>query len=108
MRRPRLFDRDACVCGRLSARGGDAGTETAPPWFEEIAARAGIDFVHRSGHDSRHYLPEIMGGGAALFDMDNDGLLDLYLVQSGNLFEPIGGRRATACIAIAATARSRT
>ena len=28
----------------------------SPPWFEEIAARAGIDFVHHSGHDRRHFL----------------------------------------------------
>jgi len=68
-----------------------AGTGSAPVWFEEIASRAGIDFVHRSGHETKHYLPEIMGGGAALFDMDNDGFLDIYLVQSGSLLNPSEG-----------------
>ena len=33
-----------------------------------------------------------MGGGAALFDMDNDGYLDLYLVQSGSLTRRSGRR----------------
>src|SRR5262249_18581705 len=66
-------------------------TAALHPWFEGVAARAGIDFVHRSGHQTKHYLPEIMGGGAALFDMDNDGWLDLYLVQSGSLLEPQSG-----------------
>jgi len=61
---------------------------TADTWFEEVAGRSGLDFVHRSGHRDRFLLPEIMGAGAALFDMDNDGDLDVYLVQSGSLLTP--------------------
>jgi hypothetical protein len=53
-----------------------------------VAASRGITFTHRSGHDTRYLLPEIMGGGAALFDMDGDGDLDAYLVQSGSVTDP--------------------
>jgi hypothetical protein len=49
-----------------------------------------VDFVHRSGHQDRYLLPEIMGGGAALFDMDADGDLDLLLVQSGSMSAAAG------------------
>jgi enediyne biosynthesis protein E4 len=78
-----------------------ASPESAPPthartetgrgntaWFEEVAAARGLAFTHRSGHTDRYLLPEIMGGGAALFDMDNDGDLDAYLVQSGSVSDP--------------------
>jgi hypothetical protein len=72
-------------CSRAPATPPTDASAAAPPWFEDVAERAGIRFVHQSGHRDTFYLPEIMGGGAALFDMDNDGFLDLYLVQSGRL-----------------------
>ncbi|MEP7117404.1 MAG: CRTAC1 family protein [Acidobacteriota bacterium] len=53
-----------------------------------------MNFVHRSGHLGTTYrLPEIMGGGAALFDLDGDGDLDALLVQSGSLDGPDTGPR---------------
>lgn len=48
--------------------------------------RRGIDFRHRSGFAGRHLMPEIMGGGVALADVDGDHDLDVYLVQSGSLY----------------------
>ena len=55
------------------------------PWFSEEAARRGLDFEHRSGYADRPLLPEILAGGAALVDVDGDGDLDAYLVQSGRI-----------------------
>lgn len=63
-----------------------ASCGTAPDedvWFVEEAAQRGIAFTHMSGFRDRPYLPEIMGGGVALVDVDNDGDLDIYFVQSG-------------------------
>lgn len=65
-------------------------TTTGPIWFEEVAGSRGVSFVHQSGHEARYLLPEIMGGGAALFDMDGDGDLDVLLVQSGRVSAPAG------------------
>ena len=55
----------------------------APPLrFANVAAEAGIDFVHHNGAYGERLLPETMGGGLAFFDYDNDGDADLLLVNS--------------------------
>ena len=93
--------RRALVLAMLAAAlggcaGDDSGGRSSPPaapadpnaWLQDVAKASGLDFTHVSGHRERPYFPEIMGGGGALFDMDGDGDLDAYLVQSGSLYEP--------------------
>ncbi|MHB8522931.1 MAG: CRTAC1 family protein [Limisphaerales bacterium] len=55
------------------------------PWFEEVAAKARVDFHHTSGHTHRFYMPEMETGGVGLLDYDGDGLLDILCVQGGSL-----------------------
>lgn len=69
------------ICAALLA--SCIGEEQDGVWFVDETAARGIDFVHRSGHQERTMMPEIIGGGAALVDVDDDGDLDAYLVQSG-------------------------
>ena len=56
-----------------------------PPIFRDVAAQTGLNFHHFNGVTGHHYMPEIMGAGVALFDYDNDGDLDIYLVQGTRL-----------------------
>ena len=56
----------------------------APPLFEEVPASvSGISWVHENAMSPEHYLPEALGPGVAFLDYDNDGWMDIYLVNSG-------------------------
>lgn len=73
------------VFSALSFTGADSGI---PGNFVDITQAAGVHFLHKASPTSKKYLPETMGAGVALFDYDNDGLLDLYLVNGASISDP--------------------
>src|SRR5262245_40314849 len=54
-----------------------------PPWFADVTESWALDFVHDAGPVGSYFMPQALGSGAALFDCDGDGLLDIYLVNNG-------------------------
>src|SRR5579859_4548817 len=72
----------APVASTSHAVSSDSGAEEAP-WFIDITEKVGLHFVHDAGPLGNYFMPESLGSGAALFDFDNDGRLDIYLLQNG-------------------------
>src|SRR5215831_14474583 len=73
-----------------------ASAAIVPPWrarahaapgapiFEAIApSSSGISWVHENAMSPNRYLPETMGPGVAFVDYDNDGWMDIFMVNSG-------------------------
>ena len=76
-------------CGSAQEQSGAKATPAAVPGkFVDITQRVGITFQYQASHTSRKYLPETMGAGVALFDYDNDGRLDIFLVNGAPLSDP--------------------
>src|SRR2546425_9354710 len=65
-----------------------AWQQTTPIIFSDAAAQAGINFKHENGASPQKYLPETMGAGALIFDYDNDGWPDIFLVNGGSFVDP--------------------
>jgi enediyne biosynthesis protein E4 len=61
-----------------------ANSSASPPAFEEIPSSvSGIHWTHVNGRSPMAHLPETVGAGCAFLDYDNDGWMDIYLVNSG-------------------------
>jgi enediyne biosynthesis protein E4 len=76
----------------LAAVSRPLGALPAPEYpFEEVASSSsGITWKHMAGKSAEKYLPETTGAGCAFLDYDNDGWMDIYLVNSGkcDFFNP--------------------
>src|ERR1041384_5276527 len=62
--------------------GAAATLPMAAVHFTDVTQQAGIRFVHNSGRAGKKFLPETLGSGAAFFDADGDGWLDILLINS--------------------------
>lgn len=70
------------------AQTAPAASDLVPGHFVEITDKVGVHFEHQALHTTRKYLLETMGSGVALFDCDNDGRLDIFLVNGAPYTDP--------------------
>jgi enediyne biosynthesis protein E4 len=79
----------------LTAAVAVASLRAAPPpspiTFADVTGAAGITFVHNTGRSGQKYLPETMGTGGAFVDLNNDGRIDIVLIN-GRDWKP-GGKK---------------
>ncbi len=64
--------------------------------FQDISEKAGLTtWTHHMGNPAKDYIIETKGSGVCLFDYDNDGWLDIYLVN-GSTLEALAGKATPA------------
>ncbi len=74
--------------------------KSGPVVFQDIAARAGLNsFHHTVGTPDKNYILETLGSGVTLLDYDNDGWLDIYLVN-GSTYDALAGKAKPASAAL--------
>jgi hypothetical protein len=76
------------IAGSIVMRGAASSAEVR---FTDVIRNSGITFENASSPDMR-YIVESMGGGVAPFDFDNDGLLDIYFLNSHSVEAALAGK----------------
>ena len=56
--------------------------QTGPAWLEDATEKLGVNFIHDVGPVGTYFMPESVGSGAAVFDFDGDGRMDIFLLQN--------------------------
>src|SRR5438132_13093165 len=74
------------VIGGAITHVSSAWQQTAPI-FSDATKQYGINFKHENGASPQKYLPETMSAGALIFDYDNDGWPDIFLVNGGSIVD---------------------
>lgn len=83
MRSPTVRPVFALLCALTISAASDPPSKASKqiPLFEDVTRQAGLIFQNVSGSLSKDYIIDTVGGGAGLIDYDNDGFLDIYLVN---------------------------
>ena len=73
----------AAGCGSKPTPPGESeGPPIASPWFENVTESRGLTFRQQSGPTTAYFMPQVMGSGVGVLDANNDGRLDLLLLQN--------------------------
>ena len=49
--------------------------------FTDMTEKLAVEFDHQPGNDGEYHMPESIGSGVAIFDSNNDGLIDIYFLN---------------------------
>jgi len=82
------FAQEASPGGAKAKEAAPQPPFASPGGFTDITAASRVSFLGKASHTSKKYLIETMGGGVALFDFDNDGLLDIFFVNGAPFADP--------------------
>jgi hypothetical protein len=86
-----------CLAASVLLAGQQSAAPTAAPGvvFRDVAAAAGVRAVHVNGASPDKYFAEIMGSGGLFLDFDDDGWVDIFVVDGGSIADPRVAATAT-------------